>query len=204
MMTKKVLLAWSVSAAMLTPDATLAQTAPDLILYDAKIVTVDAKFSVAQAVSIGGGRFLKVGSNKAVLASAGPNTVKIDLHGQTVLPGFIDSHVHQLTQGAGLSVDVDLTDIHSIADIQAAIVKRVKEVKPGEWVRGTRGWWEHELSDGRLPTRADLDKAAPDNPIYIPGPHYIIANSLALKLAGITKDTPDPQGGEIRGGRWRA
>ncbi|HEY2836473.1 MAG TPA: amidohydrolase, partial [Rhizomicrobium sp.] len=97
-----------------------------------------------------------------------------------------------------LSVDVDLTKIHSIADLQAAIVKRVKAVKSGEWIRGTRGWWEHELSDGRLPTRADLDKAAPDNPIYIPGPHYIIANSLALKLAGITRDTPDPQGGEIR------
>jgi predicted amidohydrolase YtcJ len=199
MMSRKSLLAWSVSAAaLLASGMAHAQTAPDLILYDAKIVTVDAKFSVARAVSIAGGRFVKVGSDKEVLASAGPNTVKIDLHGQTVLPGFIDSHVHQLTQGAGLSVDVDLTNIHSIADIQAAIVKRVKEVKPGEWIRGTRGWWEHELSDGRLPTRADLDKAAPNNPLYIPGPHYIIVNSLALKLAGIGKDTPDPQGGEIR------
>jgi predicted amidohydrolase YtcJ len=198
-MTSRIfLLTWSLSVVLLGQGVVRAETRPDVILYDAKIVTVDAKFSIAQALAIAGGRFVKVGSNKDVLASAGPNTVKIDLHGQTVLPGFNDSHVHQLSQGAGLSVDVDLTDIHSIADIQAAIAKRVREAKPGDWIRGTRGWWEHELSDGRLPTRADLDKVAPENPIYIPGPHYIIANSLALKLAGITKDTPDPQGGEIR------
>ena len=196
---KRIILQCGVAMmALLAPAVARAQAAPDLIIYNAKIVTVDAKFSIAQAASIAGGKFVKVGGNKDVLASAGPGTVKIDLHGQTLLPGFSDTHVHQLTQGAALSVDVDLTNIHSIADIQQAIAKRVKEVKPGEWLRGTRGWWEHELSDGRLPDRFDLDKAAPDNPIAIPGPHYIIANSLALKLADITKDTPNPQGGEIR------
>ena len=186
------------AAAILLSGPAVAEAAPELIIYDGKIVTVDAKFSTVQAASIANGKFVLVGSNKDVLASAGSNTIKIDLHGQTVLPGFSDTHVHQLTQGALLSVDVDLTNIHSIADIQAAIAKRVKTSKPGEWIRGTRGWWEHELSDGRLPDRHDLDKVAPDNPVAIPGPHYVIANTLALKLAGITKDTPDPQGGEIR------
>ena len=194
----KALLASGAAIAALVASQAKAQTAADTVIYNAHIVTVDGKFSIAQAASIGGGKFLKVGRNKDVLASAGPNTVKIDLHGQTVLPGFSDTHVHQLTQGASLSVDVDLTDIHSIADIQKAIGDRVEEVKPGHWIRGTRGWWEYELSDGRLPNRYDLDKVAPNNPVTIPGPHYAIANSLALKLANITKDTPDPQGGEIR------
>jgi hypothetical protein len=184
--------------ALLVSSGARAQAAPDLIIYDAHIVTVDGKFSIAQAAAITGTKFSGVGSDAQILTTAGPNTRKVDLHGQTVLPGFSDTHNHQLTQGATLSVDVDLTNIHSIADIQKAIAARVQQVKPGEWVRGTRGWWEQDLSDGRLPTRFDLDKVSPNNPVAIPGPHYNIANSLALKLAGITKDTPNPQGGEIR------
>ncbi len=183
--------------AVLTAFASHA-AAPDLIIYDAKIVTVDKTFSIAEAASIAGGKFVMVGSNRAVLATAGASTRKIDLHGQTVLPGFSDTHTHQLTQGATLSVAVDLTDIHAIADIQKAIAQRVAKVKPGEWITGTRGWWEYELSEGRLPNRYDLDKVAPDNPVVIPGPHYTVANSLALKLGGITKESKDPQGGEIR------
>jgi predicted amidohydrolase YtcJ len=183
--------------ALTTPALTYAQSAPDLIVYNAKIVTVDGKFSLAEAASITGGRFAKVGSDSEVLATAGPNTTKIDLHGKTVVPGFSDTHNHQLSQGALLSVDVDLTNIHSIADIQNAIAQRVAEVKPGDWIQGTRGWWEYELSDGRLPNRYDLDRVAPNNPVMIPGPHYTIADSMALRLANITKGTPNPQGGEI-------
>src|ERR1700761_313166 len=82
-----------------------AQAAPELIIYDAKIVTVDGKFSVAQAAAVTGGKFSAAGDDKTVLAPAGPDTVKLDLHGQTVLPGFSDTHNHQLTQGATLSVD---------------------------------------------------------------------------------------------------
>lgn len=195
---RKSLLAYAAIAALTAFAGQARAAAPDLIIYDAKIVTVDGKFSIAQAASVVGGKFVMVGTNKAVLASAGPGTRKIDLHGQTVLPGFSDTHVHQLTQGATLSVSVNLTDIHSIADITNAISARAAQTKPGEWITGTRGWWEYELKDGRLPDRFDLDKAAPDNPVVIPGPHYTIANSMALKLAGITKDSKDPQGGEIR------
>lgn len=179
-------------------EAMAAAGPPDLIIYDAKIVTVDGKFSIAQAAAVKGGRFVRVGTNQAVLATAGPNTRKIDLHGKTVLPGFNDTHVHQLTSGGGLATEVDLTNIHSIAEIQKAIAARVATAKPGEWISGTRGWWEYELAEKRIPTRYDLDKVAPNNPVTIPGPHYSVANSMALTLAGITKDTPDPQGGEIR------
>ncbi len=175
-----------------------AEAAPDLIIYDAKIVTVDGKFSVAQAAAVMAGKFSIVGSDKDVLATAGPATRKLDLHGQTVLPGFNDTHNHQMLFGESFANAVDLTDIHSIAEIQKQIADRVKISKPGEWIVGSRGWWEYELKDGRLPNRYDLDKVAPDNPVSIPGPHYAIANSLALKLGGITRDSKDPQGGEIR------
>ena len=191
----------AVAAGLVSAGSALAQGAagaPDLLISHATLVTVDGKVSIAHAAAIRGGRFVKVGTDKAVLAGAGARTKKVDLHGQTVLPGFDDSHVHQLTQGEGLSTEVDLTNIHSIADIQKAIAARVARSKPGEWISGTRGWWEYELSDGRIPTRYDLDKVSPDNPVTIPGPHYAVANSLALKLAGITKDSKDPQGGEIR------
>jgi hypothetical protein len=171
-------------------------TPADLIIRDAHIVTVDPKFSTAQAAAIQDGRFIAVGSDAEVLKTRGPNTRIVDLHGQTVLPGFNDTHVH-LIAGKDLENEVDLTHIRSIKDIQAAIAARVKVSKPGEPIVGTRGWWEYQLAEGRLPTRADLDAVAPDNPVAIPGPHYVIANSLALKLAGVTRDTPDPQGGQI-------
>jgi predicted amidohydrolase YtcJ len=170
--------------------------APDLIVHNAKVVTVDGDFSTAEAFAVRDGRFVSVGTNADVLATAGPNTRRVDMHGRTILPGFNDTHVH-ITSGRNLEVQVNLTDIHSIQDIQNAISARVAQSQPGEWIVGTRGWWEYDLSDGRLPTRADLDAVAPNNPVAIPGPHYTIVNSLALRLAGITRDTPDPQGGEI-------
>ena len=175
----------------------LSAAAPaDLIIRDAHIVTVDRRFSSARAAAIRGSKFIAVGSDADVMKSAGPNTRVVDLHGKTVLPGFNDTHVH-LTAGEDLPLQVDLTHIHSIKQIQAAIAGRASHVKPGEWITGTRGWWEYQLAEGRLPTRTDLDAAAPNNPVAIPGPHYVIVNSSALALAHVTRDTPDPQGGQI-------
>jgi predicted amidohydrolase YtcJ len=182
---------------LLLLSAGAATSAPaDLIIRDAHIVTVDPKFSTASAAAVRDGRFIRVGSDVDVLKTKGPKTRVIDLHGKTVLPGFNDTHVH-LTAGEDLETQVDLTHIRSIKDIQAAIAARAKQVKPGDWIAGTRGWWEYQLAEARLPTRADLDAAAPNNPVSIPGPHYVIVNSLALKLAGVTRDTPDLQGGQI-------
>lgn len=189
-------LALLVSAGALRLGLFAQEPRPDLIIFNAKIVTVDAAFSIAQAAAVRAGTFTAVGKDAAVLAAAGPKTIKIDLHGRTVLPGFNDTHNHQ-NAGITLVTNVDLTSIHSIDDIQAALADRLKTAKKGEWIAGTRGWWEYELADKRLPTRFDLDKVAPNNPVAIPGPHYTIVNSLALQLAGITRDTKDPQGGEI-------
>ena len=181
---------------ILLSAAAAGQAPADLIIRDAHIVTVDPQFSTAQAAAIRDGRFIAVGSNADVMKAAGTKTRIVDLHGKTVLPGFNDTHVH-LTAGEDLPVQVDLTHIRSIKDIQAAIAARAAKSKPGEWIAGTRGWWEYQLAEGRLPTRADLDAAAPNNPVAIPGPHYVIVNSRALALAKVTRDTPDPQGGQI-------
>jgi predicted amidohydrolase YtcJ len=175
---------------------TLANAPADLIIRNAHIVTVDSNFSTASAAAIRDGKFIVVGNDAAVLKTKGPKTRVADLHGQTVLPGFNDTHVH-LTAGKDLETQVDLTHIRSIKQIQSTLAARAKQAKPGEWIVGTRGWWEYQLAEGRLPTRADLDAAAPHNPVSIPGPHYVIVNSLALKLAGVTRDTPDPQGGQV-------
>jgi predicted amidohydrolase YtcJ len=181
---------------ILLSAAAAGQAPADLIIRDAHIVTVDPKFSTAQAAAIRDGRFIAVGADADVMKSAGPKTRIVDLHGKTVLPGFNDTHVH-LTAGEDLPTQVDLTHIRSIKDIQAAIAARAAKSKPGNWIVGTRGWWEYKLAAGRLPTRADLDAAAPNNPVAIPGPHYVIVNSRALALAHVTRDTPDPQGGQI-------
>jgi predicted amidohydrolase YtcJ len=181
---------------LLLSAAAVTQAPADLIIRDAHIVTVDRRFSIVRAAAIRDGRFLAVGSDAEVMRAAGPGTRIVDLHGKTVLPGFNDTHVH-LTAGEELPVQVDLTHIRSIKDIQAAIAARAKQLKPGEWIVGTRGWWEYQLAEGRLPARADLDAAAPENPVAIPGPHYMIVSSRALELADVTRDTPNPQGGEI-------
>lgn len=183
-------------AALASSTAVAAGTPADLIIRNAHIVTVDRRFSTARAAAIRDGRFIAVGNDATVLRTKGPRTRVVDLRGRTVLPGFNDTHVH-LTSGEALDTQVDLTRIRSIREIQAAITARAKQARPGEWIVGTRGWWEYQLGEGRLPTRADLDAAAPGNPVSIPGPHYVIVNSRALALAGITRDTPDPQGGEI-------
>ncbi|WP_308515711.1 amidohydrolase [Sphingomonas flavescens] len=187
----------SLTLAIAALTSTTALAAPaDLIIRDAHIVTVDPRFSIAHAAAIQGGRFIAVGTDAEVLKTRGPNTRVFDLHGQTVLPGFNDTHVH-LAAGKDLETEVDLTHVHSIKDIQAAISARARQCKPGEPIVGTRGWWEYQLAEGRLPTRADIDAVAPNNPVTVPGPHYVIANSVALKLAGVNRDTPDPQGGQI-------
>jgi predicted amidohydrolase YtcJ len=186
-----------IAATPLSRAQAAARSAPDYVIYNANVITVNPQFALAKAFAVADGKFLLVGDNASVLKTAGPNTKKIDLRGRTVVPGFSDTHVH-LMSGQTLGTAVNLTNIHSIAEIQKAIATRVASVRPGEWIQGTRGWWEYELAEQRIPTRQDLDVVSPNNPVVIPGPHYSVANSLALKLAGITKDSKDPQGGEIR------
>jgi predicted amidohydrolase YtcJ len=157
-----------------------------LLLYDGKVVTVDAQFRVADSIAIQGDRILGVGPLKEIKRLAGPNTRRIDLHGKTVLPGLIDSHVHA-ADASMYEFDHPVPDMESIADVQRYIKSRAATAKEGEWIELTQVFVTR-LRDQRFPTRAELDAAAPRNPVYFgTGPDASV-NSLALKLSGIDKD----------------
>jgi hypothetical protein len=174
----------------------LAQSA-DLILRGGKVITVDADWRVAEAVAIRDERLVAIGSNADVTKLAGPSTQTIDLGGLTVIPGLIDSHLHQVFTAMN-STAVQLLGARTVADVQKAIAARVAETPPGQWVVASSGWHESILEEGRMPTRHELDPVSPNNPVFIPrGGHVVTVNSKALELAGITKDTPNPEGGII-------
>ena len=170
----------------------------DLVLIHGHILTEDASDSAAQALAIVGGRILAVGSNEQILALAGPSTRTIDLAGRTATPGLIDSHAHIAEGGVDEIFHIPLTDAKSIAEIAQRVAAKAATLKPGEWIQGA-GWDEGKLSEKRLPTAADLDAVAPNNPVWLTHTtgHYGVANSAALKIAGITAATHDPPAGTI-------
>jgi len=173
-----------------------AQSA-DLVLRGGKVITVDRDWRIAQAVAVKDGRFLAVGDDAAIAAHVDPSTQVVDLAGKTVVPGLIDSHLHQLFAALN-GPAVQLLGARSVADVQKAIAERVARTEPGKWVTASSGWHESILGEGRMPTRHELDRVSPNNPVFIPrGGHVITVNSKALELAGITKDTPNPDGGVI-------
>jgi predicted amidohydrolase YtcJ len=187
-----------VLAPALTGASSLVVHYPDMILYNGKVVTVDKYFSIAQAVAIRDGKFLAVGKNTNIFALTGRGTLKIDLKGKTVLPGLIDSHNHMEEAGEAL-YKVPLGKAKTVADALALIKEWVVKTKPGEWIRG--GGWHPlaQLQEKRYLTRWEIDSVAPDNPVFLPTVgHFVMVNSYAMKLAGITKDTPNPTGGEIQ------
>jgi predicted amidohydrolase YtcJ len=181
--------------ALVTSPA-LAQPA-DLVLRGGNILTVDNDWSIAHAVAIRNGRFVLVGSDAQVAPHIGPNTQVVELAGKTVIPGLIDSHLHQ-TLAALNGPQVQLLDAKSVADVQKAVAERAARTEPGKWIVASSGWHESILEEGRMPTRHELDPVSPNNPVFIPrGGHVVTVNSKALELAGVNKDTPNPEGGII-------
>lgn len=169
-------------------------TAPDLVLYNGKIITVDAASSIAQAVAIRGDRFVAVGTNDAVRASAGPATRQVDLAGRTVIPGLMDGHLHNAGGGPG----VDLSRVRSIEELLAAVEARAKKAPPGELIVSNSDWHEAQLHEKRLPHLKELDRVAPRHPVVlVRGGHEYIINSAAASRWNITRDTRSPAGGEI-------
>jgi len=162
------------------------------------VITADSRDSIAQALAIRDGRILAVGSDAAMLALKGAQTRIIDLHGRTVTPGLIDTHAHVADGGLGELYDVQLSDAATVAEIVQRVRARIPALKPGEWLLG-EGWDEGKLAEHRYVLAADLDGASPDNPVWLEHTtgHYGVANSYALRLAKITAQTHDPQGGTI-------
>jgi predicted amidohydrolase YtcJ len=167
----------------------------DLILHNGKIVTVDAGFSVQQAVAIRGDRMAAVGSDQAILnAERGTHTKLIDLHGRMVLPGLFDSHVHPL--GGGLSeFRAPLPVLDSFAAVQSFIRQQAARTPPGEWIVVPRTF-PTRLRELRMPTREVLDVDTA-HPVMFDASYVVVVNSLGLKRSGITRDTPNPARGEI-------
>ena len=167
--------------------------AADLILNNGKIVSVDDTFSIHDTVVVSDGRVVELG-DASLLDKYSATTVR-DLQGKTLIPGFIDSHTH--IRGRPRRY-IELSEVGSIAEMQDLIRAKAAELGEGEWITGY-GWSEDELAEGRKPLRGDLDIAAPNNPITFTraGGHSAVVSTLALELANITDETPDPEGGVI-------
>ncbi|MDY6819133.1 MAG: amidohydrolase [Halobacteriales archaeon] len=169
----------------------------DTVLYGGRILTVDEDFTVADAVAIRDGRIQLVGSDEAALACAGADTATYDLEGRTVIPGLIDSHVHLKQVGVNRE-RITLFEARTIDDVLEAISTAAGDTPAGEWLMVASGWHESQLAEARLPTATELDRTAPDNPVFVPrGGHVAVLNSAGLRRAGIDADTPDPEGGTI-------
>ena len=178
--------------------------APDLIINNGKVITVDKDFSFAEAVAVKDGRIIAVGEQDGIEALRGAKTKTLDLKGKVLMPGINDSHMHliwTLISVPPYQLDLSYPNVKSIRDIRGQVREAVAKARPGQWIIGAgwnQGLIEELVADNsRVPGKADLDDVAPDNPVWLRdfSYHTAFCNSLVLRLAGLTKDTPDPLGG---------
>ncbi len=168
-----------------------------LILYNGKLHTQDADFPQATAVAIRDGRFFALGDDEEIRALSDPETREIDLNGRLVLPGMTDAHFHYRDWALGLR-QLPLAETTSLDDLKERLAEKARQTPTGDWIQG-QGWNETRWPDQRMPTRADLDEAAPNHPVILwrCDLHLVVVNSRALQEAGITADTPNPPQGVI-------
>jgi predicted amidohydrolase YtcJ len=194
---KRVLLSFSlVFFAMASARAQQASSA-DLVILHGRVWTVDQAHPQVEAVAIHGDRIVAVGTDAEITKWVGPRTKKIDAQGKSVLPGFIDAHVH-FSSGGGEISSVQLRDAATPQEFSRRIGEQAKKLPKGDWMLG--GTWDHELWGGApLPSHDWIDAATPDNPVLVTryDGHMALANGIVLRLAGITRETKDPPGGTI-------
>ena len=167
----------------------------DLVVRNAKVITVDREGRVARAVLIRGERIVAVGGDEEVAAQANPGARSIDAGGRALLPGLIDSHVHPV--GAAMSeADHPIPAFDSLKAVRAYISDRARVQPVGTWIV-VQYAFPTRFAEGRLPARAELDEVAPDHPVVLQAGPAGVANAKALEVSGITKDTPDPPAGRI-------
>jgi predicted amidohydrolase YtcJ len=168
--------------------------AADLVFVGGKIITVDPGFSIKSALAVRGERILAVGTDAEIRRHMVPATRVIDLRGRTVIPGLIDSHLHNAGGGPGVA----LAEARTLAEVFAAIAARVKVTPLGALIVSNSDWHEAQLLEKRLPQRKELDAVAPDHPlVLIRGGHEYILNSAAFRKWNVTRATKAPAGGEI-------
>jgi len=176
--------------------ASVRRLAPDLILHNGRIYTLDQRNATVQALAIKDGRVVAAGADIAVLQLAGEGTSRVDLERRAVIPGIFDSHNHMLEVGEKLSW-LRLDECQSPADMAELVRERARATPPGGWIIGM-GWNEGNFPGGRLPVLDDIDAAAPDHPVILMRFFNTdLVNSHALRLAGVTSGTPNPVGGRV-------
>jgi predicted amidohydrolase YtcJ len=169
----------------------------DALFRRGHFITLDPSRPLAQALAVREGKIVAVGTGDALSALIGPRTRVVDLEGYTVVPGFHDAHCHILLFGLSL-VEVNVRAATTLAEVVAGVAAQTQRLPAGRWIRGG-GYNENKLAERRHPTRHDLDPVSPEHPVFLShiSGHMAVANSRALTLAGITRDTPAPEGGVI-------
>ena len=169
---------------------------PDLVVINADVRTSDKTIDRASAFAVKGSKFIAVGSTEEILGIAGDSTKVIDAKGNTVVPGFIDSHTH-LSSGVKIVTGINLSDIREKAVWLEMIKESVKSMQPGEWLLGGR--WDYTFENKGYPTRWELDAVAPNNPVALSDidGHSMWINTIAMELSGIEADSEVPMGGQI-------
>src|SRR5438876_2891087 len=181
----------------LTPSFLPPASPAEVVFVNGNVYTVNKKQPRAEAIAVKGDHIVFIGSNANAKQFQGGGTRVIDLHGETVVPGMTDAHYHFIGVGQR-EMNLNLEGITNLEDFLAKVKARVDRAKPGEWVTG-RGWIETFWKPPVFPTRWDLDKIAPNNPVSLTRAdgHALVANSTAIKIAGVDKNTANPFGGEI-------
>src|SRR5947209_8606739 len=194
---KSLIAALTVLWFCLTPSFLPPAEPADVVFVNANVYTVNEKQPRAEAIAVKGDRIVLVGSNANAKRFQGRGTRVIDLHGETVVPGMTDAHYHFIGVGQR-EMNLNLEGITNLEDFLAKVKERVDRAKPGEWVTG-RGWIETFWKPPVFPSRWDLDRISPNNPVFLTRAdgHGAVANSAALKIGGVTKDSKDPFGGQI-------
>jgi predicted amidohydrolase YtcJ len=197
---KMMALAVLLVAALATTPLCAQQAPPDLILSNGKIITVDQRFTIAQAVAVRGDRIIAVGNNQEINGLAGPNTRKIDLKGKSVIPGLIDNHMHLLRGGTTWQYEVRLDGVTTRKQALELLSARAKALGPGQWVYTMGGFAREQFTDNSKPfTREEMDKAFPNNPVALQESYYRMSvNTQAMQAMGIDdKSTGDVGQGNI-------
>ena len=170
----------------------------DIVLVNGKIVTVDAQFSIREAIAIREDRILAVGTNADIRKAAGPNSRVIDLQGRTVIPGLIDSHMHAIRAGQTFATEVNWVGITSLAEGMDRIAEAARSMKPGAWLIVAGGWNVQQVKEKRRPTQAELLAAAPANPVYVQlGYGWAMLTPMALRALNISSDRDVPPPGKL-------
>jgi predicted amidohydrolase YtcJ len=194
----KAFIAGTVLACGVVAVAAAQTQRADAVLVNGKIVTVDRQFSVHDAIAIGGGRILAVGTSADVRKLADRESRIIDLQGRTVIPGLIDSHLHAIRAGLSFSTEVNWVGAASIVEALGRIRDASRTMKPGAWLIVAGGWNVQQFKENRRPTQAELVAAAPNNPVYVQlGYGWAMLTPAAHKALGITSDANLPAGGRL-------